>query len=144
MDWTDNMDYMQLRPWTPLFQYPHDDAAGIVFTRADYECFLPEAPLNRTAVDFGLRFMVANANHSPTDFSNIVRDVHAFPSDWFTMLSASNERGKLKADSEKTVAKRDKEIEHWKRACEAYRAKAKSSAQSANALKRSRDVAISW
>ena len=91
----DNMDYMQLRPWTPLFQYPHDDAAGIVVTRADYECFLPNAPLNRTAVEFGLRLMVADAGRSPLAFpdlctptpdpafGDIARDVHAFSTDFF-------------------------------------------------------------
>ena len=108
------MDWTHIRPWTQLFRYPHDDAAGVVITRADYECFLPEAPLSRTAVDFGFRVMIANANHSPTDFSNIARDVHAFPSDWFTMLSAGNESGKLKADSEAALRAYAR-VERWTR-----------------------------
>ena len=107
-------DWTHIRPWTQLFRYPHDDAAGVVITRADYECFLPEAPLSRTAVDFGFRVMIANANHSPTDFSNIARDVHAFPSDWFTMLSAGNESGKLKADSEAALRAYAR-VERWTR-----------------------------
>ena len=81
----DHMDYMHLRPWTPLFRYPHDDAAGIVVTRADYECLLPEAPLNRTAVEFGLRLMVADVHRSPLgldqEFGDIARDKHAFSTD---------------------------------------------------------------
>ena len=68
----DHMDSMQLRPWTQLFRYPHDDAAGVVFTRADYECFLPNAPLNRTAVDFGFRLIVADVCRS-TDRDDAVQ-----------------------------------------------------------------------
>ena len=79
----DHMDYMHLRPWTPLFRYPHDDAAGIVVTRADYECFLPEAPLNRTAVEFGLRLMVADASRSPLAIVHLpVRSIPGRQGDW--------------------------------------------------------------
>ena len=101
-------DWTHIRPWTQLFRYPHDDAAGIVFTRADYECFLPDAPLNRTAVDFGFRLIVADACRSHAtmhtlpdpNFSNIARDVHAFPSDFYTMLRGDESFHNLKADRE--------------------------------------------
>ena len=127
----DHMDYMHLRPWTPLFRYPHDDAAGIVVTRADYECFLPEAPLNRTAVEFGLRLMVADVHRSPLgidtggswspdrDFGDIARDAHAFSTDFFTMLSASNERGKIKADSE-AARRAYARVERWTRGVDVF------------------------
>ena len=107
------MDWTHIRPWTQLFRYPHDDAAGVVFTRADYECFLPEAPLNRTAVDFGLRVLVARTFPDP-DFGNIERDVHTFPSDWFSMLSQDNTCGKLKADSE-VALRAYARVERWTR-----------------------------
>jgi len=106
-------DWTHIRPWTQLFRYPHDDAAGVVFTRADYECFLPEAPLNRTAVDFGLRVLVARTFPDP-DFGNIERDVHTFPSDWFSMLSQDNTCGKLKADSE-VALRAYARVERWTR-----------------------------
>ena len=107
------IDWTHIRPWTQLFRYPHDDAAGVVFTRADYECFLPEAPLNRTAVDFGLRVLVARTFPDP-DFGNIERDVHTFPSDWLSMLSQDNTCGKLKADSE-VALRAYARVERWTR-----------------------------
>ena len=126
------MDYMQLRPWTPLFQYPHDDAAGIVFTRADYECFLPNAPLNRTAVEFGLRLMVADASRSPLAFpdlctptpdpafGDIARHVHVFSTDFFSMLSLDNKRGKLKADSSEAALRAYERVERWTRGVDVF------------------------
>ena len=132
MDWTDNMDYMQLRPWTPLFQYPHDDAAGIVVTRADYECFLPNAPLNRTAVEFGLRLMVADADRSPLAFpdlctptpdpafGDIARHVHTFSTDFFSMLSLDGKRGKLKADSSEAALRTYERVERWTRGVDVF------------------------
>jgi Ulp1 family protease len=119
----DHMDYMHLRPWTPLFRYPHDDAAGIVVTRADYECLLPEAPLNRTAVEFGLRLMVADVHRSPLgldqEFGDIARDKHAFSTDWFSMLSQDNTRGKLKADSEAALRAYAR-VERWTRGVDVF------------------------
>ena len=112
----DNMDYVHLRPWTQLFRYPHDDAAGVVFTRADYECFLPEAPLSRTAVDFGLRVI---ARHVDSDPSNIARDVHTFPSDFFTMLRGDDSFNNLKADGD--MARRAYErVERWTRGVDVF------------------------
>ena len=128
----DHMDYMHLRPWTPLFQYPHDDAAGIVVTRADYECFLPNAPLNRTAVEFGLRLMVADADRSPLAFpdpctptpdpafGDIARDVHAFSTDFFSMLSLDGKRGKLKADSGEAALRTYERVERWTRGVDVF------------------------
>ena len=106
-----NMDWTHIRPWTPLFQYPHDDAGAdrIIVTRSDYECLEPDFSLNRTVVDFALRVIVADRRRSPLGsdpaFINIARDVHAFPCDFFTMLSAGNERGKLKADKRQGAAR---------------------------------------
>ena len=128
----DHMDYMHLRPWTPLFQYPHDDAAGIVVTRADYECFLPNAPLNRTAVEFGLRLMVADADRSPLAFpdpctptpdpafGDIARDVHVFSTDFFSMLSLDGKRGKLKADSSEAALRTYERVERWTRGVDVF------------------------
>ena len=125
----DHMDYMHLRPWTPLFRYPHDDAAGVVFTRADYECFLPNAPLNRTAVDFGFRLIVADVcrshatlhtgGFSDPDFSKIAREVHAFPSDFFTMLRADDSCSELKADGDK-ARRAYARVERWTRGVDVF------------------------
>ena len=110
------MDWTHIRPWTQLFRYPHDDAAGVVFTRADYECFLPEAPLNRTAVDFGLRVI---ARHVDSDPSNIARDVHTFPSDFFTMLRGDDSFNNLKADGD--MARRAyARVERWTRGVDVF------------------------
>jgi len=104
MDWT---QLAELRPWTPLFQYPPGGDANdrIVVTRNDYECFDPDAPLNRTCVDFGLRYIVADARRSPLSsdpaFSNMARDVHVFPSDFFTFLQRGDVCSKLNADGDK-------------------------------------------
>ena len=110
------MDWTHIRPWTQLFRYPHDDAAGVVFTRADSECFLPEAPLNRTAVDFGLRVI---ARHVDSDPSNIARDVHTFPSDFFTMLRGDDSFNNLKADGD--MARRAyARVERWTRGVDVF------------------------
>ena len=91
--------WTQVRPWTPLFQYPHDGDAEdrIIVTRSDYECLEPDFPLNRTVFDFVLRVIVADRRRSPlgSDLAfnndvplvrNMARDVHAFPSDFYTRL----------------------------------------------------------
>ena len=115
-----NMDWTQVRPWTPLFQYPHDGAAAdrIIVTRSDYECLEPDFSLNRTVVDFALRVIVADRHRSPLGsdpaFINMARDVHAFPCDFFTMLSAGNERGKLRADKDK-ARRVYARVERWTR-----------------------------
>ena len=128
----DHMDYLHLRPWTPLFRYPHDDAAGIVVTRADYECFLPEAPLNRTAIEFGIRLMVADADRSPLAFpdlctptpdpafGDIARHVHAFSTDFFSMLSLDGKRGKLKADNSEGALRTYERVERWTRGVDVF------------------------
>ena len=112
------MDWTQVRPWTPLFQYPHDGAAAdrIIVTRSDYECLEADFSLNRTVFDFALRVIVADRRRSPLGsdpaFINMARDVHAFPCDFFTMLSAGNERGKLKADEDK-ARRAYARVERW-------------------------------
>ena len=112
------MDWTQVRPWTPLFQYPHDGAGAdrIIVTRSDYECLESDFSLNRTVVDFALRVIVADRRRSPLGsdpaFINMARDVHAFPCDFFTMLSAGNERGKLKADKDK-ARRAYARVERW-------------------------------
>ena len=112
------MDWTQVRPWTPLFQYPHDGAGAdrIIVTRSDYECLEADFSLNRTVVDFALRVIVADRRRSPLGsdpaFINMARDVHAFPCDFFTMLSAGNERGKLKADEDK-ARRAYARVERW-------------------------------
>ena len=114
------MDWTQVRPWTPLFQYPHDGAGAdrIIVTRSDYECLEADFSLNRTVVDFALRVIVADRRRSPLGsdpaFINMARDVHAFPCDFFTMLSAGNERGKLKADKDK-ARRVYARVERWTR-----------------------------
>ena len=114
------MDWTQVRPWTPLFQYPHDGAGAdrIIVTRSDYECIEPDFSLNRTVVDFALRVIVADRRRSPLGsdpaFINMARDVHAFPCDFFTMLSAGNERGKLRADKDK-ARRVYARVERWTR-----------------------------
>ena len=114
------MDWTQVRPWTPLFQYPHDGAGAdrIIVTRSDYECLEADFSLNRTVVDFALRVIVADRRRSPLGsdpaFINMARDVHAFPCDFFTMLSAGNERGKLRADKDK-ARRVYARVERWTR-----------------------------
>ena len=119
------MDWTQVRPWTPLFQYPHDGAGAdrIIVTRSDYECLEPDFSLNRTVVDFALRVIVADRRRSPLSsdpaFINMARDVHVFPSDFFTMLSAGNERGKLKADKDK-ARRAYARVERWTRGVDVF------------------------
>jgi Ulp1 family protease len=119
------MDWTQVRPWTPLFQYPHDGAGAdrIIVTRSDYECIEPDFSLNRTVVDFALRVIVADRRRSPLGsdpaFINMARDVHAFPCDFFTMLSAGNERGKLKADKDK-ARRAYARVERWTRGVDIF------------------------
>ena len=119
------MDWTQVRPWTPLFQYPHDGAGAdrIIVTRSDYECLEADFSLNRTVVDFALRVIVADRRRSPLGsdpaFINMARDVHAFPCDFFTMLSAGNERGKLKADSDK-ARRAYARVECWTRGVDVF------------------------
>ena len=119
------MDWTQIRPWTPLFQYPHDGDAEdrIIVTRSDYESFEPDFSLNRTCVDFGLRYIVADARRSPLSsdpaFGNMARDVHAFPSDFFTVLSACDSLGKLKADSDKARLAYAR-VERWTRGVDVF------------------------
>ena len=114
------MDWTQVRPWTPLFQYPHDGAGAdrIIVTRSDYECLESDFSLNRTVVDFALRVIVADRRRSPLGsdpaFINMARDVHVFPCDFFTMLSAGNERGKIKADKDK-ARRVYARVERWTR-----------------------------
>ena len=120
-----NMDWTQIRPWTPLFQYPHDGAGAdrIIVTRSDYECLEADFSLNRTVVDFALRVIVADRRRSPLGsdpaFINMARDVHAFPCDFFTMLSAGNERGKLKADKDK-ARRVYARVERWTRGVDVF------------------------
>ena len=119
------MDWTQIRPWTPLFQYPHDGAGAdrIIVTRSDYECLEADFSLNRTVVDFALRVIVADRRRSPLGsdpaFGNMARDVHAFPCDFFTMLSAGNERGKLKADKDK-ARRVYARVERWTRGVDVF------------------------
>ena len=119
------MDWTQVRPWTPLFQYPHDGAGAdrIIVTRSDYECLEADFSLNRTVVDFALRVIVADRRRSPLGsdpaFGNMARDVHAFPCDFFTMLSAGNERGKLKADKDK-ARRAYARVERWTRGVDIF------------------------
>jgi len=119
------MDWTQVRPWTPLFQYPHDGAGAdrIIVTRSDYECLEADFSLNRTVVDFALRVIVADRRRSPLGsdpaFINMARDVHVFPSDFFTMLSAGNERGKLKADKDK-ARRAYARVECWTRGVDVF------------------------
>ena len=119
------MDWTQVRPWTPLFQYPHDGAAAdrIIVTRSDYECLEADFSLNRTVFDFALRVLVADRRRSPLGsdpaFINMARDVHAFPCDFFTMLSAGNERGKLKADKDK-ARRAYARVECWTRGVDVF------------------------
>ena len=119
------MDWTQVRPWTPLFQYPHDGAGAdrIIVTRSDYECLEADFSLNRTVVDFALRVLVADRRRSPLGsdpaFGNMARDVHVFPSDFFTMLSAGNERGKLKADKDK-ARRAYARVERWTRGVDVF------------------------
>ena len=119
------MDWTQVRPWTPLFQYPHDGAGAdrIIVTRSDYECLEADFSLNRTVVDFALRVIVADRRRSPLGsdpaFGNMARDVHVFPSDFFTMLSAGNERGKLKADKDK-ARRAYARVERWTRGVDVF------------------------
>uniref|UniRef100_A0A7S4A074 Ubiquitin-like protease family profile domain-containing protein n=1 Tax=Pelagomonas calceolata TaxID=35677 RepID=A0A7S4A074_9STRA len=83
---------------TPVFQYPPGVAASdsIVVTRGDLRRLEPGGYLNEKLVDFYLKVIVADARRSPLaedpDFGNMASAVHAFPSDFFTMLSAGNER----------------------------------------------------
>ena len=120
-----NMDWTQVRPWTPLFQYPHDGAGAdrIIVTRSDYECLEADFSLNRTVFDFALRVIVADRRLSPlgneTAFINMACDVHAFPCDFFTMLSAGNERGKLKADKDK-ARRAYARVERWTRGVDVF------------------------
>ena len=117
--------WTQVRPWTPLFQYPHDGAGAdrIIVTRSDYECLEADFSLNRTVVDFALRVIVADRRRSPLGsdpaFINMARDVHAFPCDFFTMLSAGNERGKLKADKDK-ARRAYARVERWTRGVDVF------------------------
>ena len=119
------MDWTQIRPWTPLFQYPHDGAGAdrIIVTRSDYECLEADFSLNRTVLDFALRVIVADRRRSPLGsdpaFGNMARDVHVFPSDFFTMLSAGNERGKLKADKDK-ARRAYARVECWTRGVDVF------------------------
>ena len=119
------MDWTQIRPLTPLFQYPHDGAGAdrIIVTRSDYECLEADFSLNRTVVDFALRVIVADRRRSPLGsdpaFGNMARDVHVFPSDFFTMLSAGNERGKLKADKDK-ARRAYARVERWTRGVDVF------------------------
>ena len=119
------MDWTQVRPWTPLFQYPHDGAGAdrIIVTRSDYECLEADFSLNRTVVDFALRVIIADRRRSPLSsdpaFINMARDVHVFPSDFFTMLSAGNERGKLKADKDK-ARRAYARVECWTRGVDVF------------------------
>ena len=119
------MDWTQVRPWTPLFQYPHDGAAAdrIIVTRSDYECLEADFSLNRTVVDFALRVLVADRRRSPLGsdpaFINMARDVHVFPCDFFTMLSAGNERGKIKADKDK-ARRVYARVERWTRGVDVF------------------------
>ena len=119
------MDWTQVRPWTPLFQYPHDGAGAdrIIVTRSDYECLEADFSLNRTVFDFALRVLVADRRRSPLGsdpaFINMARDVHAFPCDFFTMLSAGNERGKLKADKDK-ARRAYARVECWTRGVDVF------------------------
>jgi len=116
-------DWTHIRPWTQLFRYPHDDDAGIVFTRSDYECFEPEAPLNRTCVDLCLQLIATDAQCSPLRidpaFGDIARDVHVFSSDFFTRLTFGGGRGELKADSDK-ARRAYARVEHFTRGVDVF------------------------